>query len=86
MQGMANIYIMVAVAHCASSRQIIAHWKQCKRPNCIVCPPLRKKFTGKVVVKDVLYYNWLVNLILKVSAELLRLGMKPLLKYVKLLN
>ena len=27
--------------HCASSRQIIAHWKQCKRPDCAVCQPLR---------------------------------------------
>ena len=27
--------------HCASSRQIIAHWKQCKRPDCAVCQPLK---------------------------------------------
>ena len=27
--------------HCASSRQIIAHWKQCKRADCAVCQPLK---------------------------------------------
>jgi len=29
------------IQHCASSRQIIAHWKQCKRPDCAVCQPLK---------------------------------------------
>ena len=29
--------------HCASSRQIIAHWAQCKRPDCAVCQPLKPK-------------------------------------------
>ena len=29
------------VQHCASSRQIIAHWKQCKNTNCPVCQPLK---------------------------------------------
>ena len=28
------------VAHCSSSRQIIAHWKNCNRPECPVCHPL----------------------------------------------
>ncbi len=28
-------------AHCASSRQIIAHWKNCNKPDCPVCNPLR---------------------------------------------
>ena len=27
--------------HCASSRQIIAHWKQCTRPDCAICQPLK---------------------------------------------
>ena len=27
--------------HCASSRQIIAHWKQCKRADCAICQPLK---------------------------------------------
>lgn len=29
------------VAHCASSRQIIAHWRSCNRPECEVCLPLK---------------------------------------------
>ncbi|GMT18271.1 hypothetical protein PFISCL1PPCAC_9568, partial [Pristionchus fissidentatus] len=29
-------------AHCASSRQIIHHWKNCKKDECPVCGPLRR--------------------------------------------
>ena len=29
------------VAHCSSSRQIIQHWKNCNRPECPVCYPLK---------------------------------------------
>ncbi|KJH52892.1 TAZ zinc finger [Dictyocaulus viviparus] len=28
-------------SHCASSRQIIAHWKNCSRDDCPVCKPLK---------------------------------------------
>ena len=34
------------IQHCASSRQIIAHWKQCKRPDCAVCQPLKPPQPG----------------------------------------
>lgn len=31
--------------HCVSSRQIIAHWKNCTSPQCPVCQPLRSAST-----------------------------------------
>ena len=31
------------VAFCACSKQIIAHWKQCKLDHCDVCHPFRQK-------------------------------------------
>ena len=34
---------ITTVPHCASSRQIIQHWKNCSRPNCPVCQPLKGK-------------------------------------------
>lgn len=37
------IYVrwIVSVPHCASSRQIIAHWRNCPRPDCPICAPLK---------------------------------------------
>ena len=37
------IILSSTVAHCASSRSIIAHWKQCKLNHCSVCHPLKQK-------------------------------------------
>ena len=34
---------LVRYPHCGSSRQIIAHYSHCKKPNCPICAPLRKQ-------------------------------------------
>uniref|UniRef100_A0A8R1INS3 histone acetyltransferase n=1 Tax=Caenorhabditis japonica TaxID=281687 RepID=A0A8R1INS3_CAEJA len=37
-----NVGRQCPFAHCASSRQIIAHWKNCARDDCPVCKPLKR--------------------------------------------
>ncbi|CAK5076800.1 unnamed protein product [Meloidogyne enterolobii] len=43
-------------AHCASSRQIISHWKNCPEEDCPVCNPIRKFIAenGQSQVIDIL--------------------------------
>uniref|UniRef100_H3CNJ7 histone acetyltransferase n=1 Tax=Tetraodon nigroviridis TaxID=99883 RepID=H3CNJ7_TETNG len=36
-----QVFLLSQVAHCASSRQIISHWKNCTRHDCPVCLPLK---------------------------------------------
>ena len=35
-------FLLIADPYCASSRRIIAHWKNCTRPDCSVCLPLKQ--------------------------------------------
>lgn len=35
------LVVLFLVPHCASSRQIISHWKNCTRVDCAVCRPLK---------------------------------------------
>ena len=34
--------------HCASSRRIICHWKDCKKNDCHVCSPVRQIESDKL--------------------------------------
>ena len=38
--------------HCASSRRIICHWKDCKRNDCPVCSPVRKQIESDKLMEN----------------------------------
>ena len=47
-----NGILSFLVPHCASSRQIISHWKNCVRPDCPVCQPVNTVSNMPVAVMN----------------------------------
>ncbi|CAK5057148.1 unnamed protein product [Meloidogyne enterolobii] len=53
-------------AHCASSRQIISHWKNCAKEDCPVCNPVKKyTFQGGFTAREQGSHFWNIRMLVR---------------------